>query len=207
MLQVAFKLFGCIPGHVGLRGRVEAVGEGRDTVKVRGAPGAAARRARRHAHAASQCWARAGLGPDPCSPCGTSAPCPGASGPGTVCQRAQRRPAGKRASVGSKPQARRSRSAVSHRAGVSMGRWGPRQVRFERPELVLPGLALRIGPPSAVQLATTYLDERVRLGRGSRGSRFVFVRGGSADGAGARPIARAGWHARLRRGCAAHPGV
>ncbi len=73
MLQVAFKLFGCIPGHVGLRGRVEAVGEGRDTVKVRGAPGAAARRARRHALAASQCWARAGLGPDPCSPCGT--PC------------------------------------------------------------------------------------------------------------------------------------
>ena len=60
-----------------------------------------------------------------------------------------------------------------------------RQVRFERPELVLPGLALRIGPPSSVQLATTFLDERVRLGRGSRGSRFVFARGGAADSAGA----------------------
>jgi len=55
MLQVAFKLFGCIPGHVGLRGRVEAVGDGRDTVKVRRAPGAAARRAGRHALAAFQC--------------------------------------------------------------------------------------------------------------------------------------------------------
>lgn len=61
------------------------------------------------------------------------------------------------------------------------------QVRFERPELVLPGLALRIGPRSSVELATTYLDPRVRLGRGSRGSRFVFMRGGAADLAGARP--------------------
>ena len=66
--------------------------------------------------------------------------------------------------------------------------WGlrVRQVRFERPELVLPGLALRIGPRSSVQLATTYLDERVRLGRGSRGSLFVFTRGGEADRVGAR---------------------
>ena len=60
-----------------------------------------------------------------------------------------------------------------------------RQVRFERPELVLPGLALRIGPRSSVQLVTTYLDERVRLGRGSRGSLFVFTRGGEADRVGA----------------------
>ena len=30
-------------------------------------------------------------------------------------------------------------------------------MRFERPELVLPGLALRIGPASSVELATTYL--------------------------------------------------
>lgn len=42
----------------------------------------------------------------------------------------------------------------------------------------------RIGPPSSVQLATTYLDEEVRLGQGSRGSLFVFTRGGAADGAG-----------------------
>ncbi len=58
-------------------------------------------------------------------------------------------------------------------------------MHFERPELVLPGLALRIGPRSSVQLSTTYLDERIRLGRGSRGSRFVFTRGGAADQAGA----------------------
>ncbi|KAK9841011.1 hypothetical protein WJX81_005276 [Elliptochloris bilobata] len=88
--KVAFRLFGCVPGHVGLRGTVEPIGDDRDTVKV----------------------------------------------------------------------------------------------RFQRPELLLPGLALRIGPSSSVQLATTYLDARVRLGRGSRGSRFVFTRGGAADQAG-----------------------
>ncbi len=37
---------------------------------------------------------------------------------------------------------------------------------------------------SVVQLRTTYLDERVRLGKGSRGSLFVFTRGGAADRAG-----------------------
>jgi hypothetical protein len=40
------------------------------------------------------------------------------------------------------------------------------------------------GPPSSVQLSTPYLDERVRLGKGSRGSLFVFTRGGAADAAG-----------------------
>jgi hypothetical protein len=40
------------------------------------------------------------------------------------------------------------------------------------------------GPPSSVQLTTTYLDERIRLGKGSRGSLFVFTRGGAADEAG-----------------------
>ena len=55
---------------------------------------------------------------------------------------------------------------------------------FDRPELVLPGLGLRIGPRSSVVLTTSYLDASVRLGRGSRGSRFVFVKGGEADAAG-----------------------
>ena len=32
-----------------------------------------------------------------------------------------------------------------------------------------------------MQLATPYLDERIRVGRGSRGSLFVFTRGGDAD--------------------------
>ena len=58
------------------------------------------------------------------------------------------------------------------------------QVSFERPELVLPGLALRIGPTSSVTLTTSYLDGAVRLGKGSRGSKFVFLRGGEADAAG-----------------------
>ncbi len=34
-------------------------------------------------------------------------------------------------------------------------------------------------------LSTTYLDERVRLGKGSKGSLFVFTRGGAAEQAGA----------------------
>lgn len=60
----------------------------------------------------------------------------------------------------------------------------PGQVNFEPPELALPGLSLRIGPESSVVLTTSYLDETIRLGKGSRGSRFIFVRGGDADSAG-----------------------
>jgi hypothetical protein len=51
-------------------------------------------------------------------------------------------------------------------------------------------LAAAAGPPSSVQLSTPYLDERVRLGRGSRGSLFVFTRGGAADEAGGPLAAR-----------------
>ncbi|KAF6265274.1 hypothetical protein COO60DRAFT_1623933 [Scenedesmus sp. NREL 46B-D3] len=59
------------------------------------------------------------------------------------------------------------------------------RVLFEPPVLSLgTGLHFRIGPPSSVQLSTPYLDERVRLGKGSRGSLFVFTRGGAADEAG-----------------------
>merc|ERR1719217_1860959 len=37
-------------------------------------------------------------------------------------------------------------------------------------------LNLRVGPASAVQLDTTYLDERIRISRGaSRGTPFVFA--------------------------------
>ncbi|GLC43911.1 hypothetical protein PLESTB_000922200 [Pleodorina starrii] len=58
------------------------------------------------------------------------------------------------------------------------------QVLFEPPVLsVANSLHLRIGQPSSVVLTTTYLDERVRLGKGSRGSLFVFTRGGAADAA------------------------
>lgn len=63
---------------------------------------------------------------------------------------------------------------------------------------VTPYYPCRTGPPSSVVLKTTYVDERVRLGKGSRGSLFVFTRGGAADaaGGGAR---RAG-----AEGCAQH---
>ena len=87
-LQVSFKLLGLLAGHVGLRGRLQAVGDSGDTARV----------------------------------------------------------------------------------------------QFEPPELSLgSALSLRIGPPSSVQLTTTYLDDRVRLGVGSRGSLFVFTRGGASD--------------------------
>jgi hypothetical protein len=39
---------------------------------------------------------------------------------------------------------------------------------------VASGPKLRIGPKSKVVLSTTYLDDKVRLGKGSRGSLFVF---------------------------------
>lgn len=54
-------------------------------------------------------------------------------------------------------------------------------VRFEPTMLSFGPLHLRLGFPSEVQLTTTYLDERVRLGKGGRGSLFVFTRGGAAD--------------------------
>ncbi len=64
------------------------------------------------------------------------------------------------------------------------------QVFFEKPGVCLGGLSLRIGPPSSVILKTSYLDEAVRLGKGSRGSKFVFVRGGEAESAGASQLCR-----------------
>ena len=58
------------------------------------------------------------------------------------------------------------------------------KVFFEPPVLGFPfGIVARIGPPSTVVLKTTYVDERVRIGKGSRGSLFVFTRGGASDGA------------------------
>ena len=77
------------------------------------------------------------------------------------------------------------------------------QVFFDSPVLSLGGIHTRIGPPSSVVLKTTYVDERVRLGRGSRGSLFVFTRGGAADEAGER-----GWvGSRVARGAAGRQGA
>eukprot|EP00271_Cylindrocystis_brebissonii_P009068 TRINITY_DN23685_c0_g1_i1.p1 TRINITY_DN23685_c0_g1~~TRINITY_DN23685_c0_g1_i1.p1 ORF type:complete len:296 (+),score=18.18 TRINITY_DN23685_c0_g1_i1:83-889(+) len=49
-------------------------------------------------------------------------------------------------------------------------------VEFEPPTFLLGSVNFKYGGNSRVQLATTYLDERIRLGRGSRGSLFVFRR-------------------------------
>lgn len=57
------------------------------------------------------------------------------------------------------------------------------KVLFEQPSISFGSLHFRIGPESDVVLTTTYLDENVRLGKGSLGSLFVFKRGGTADAA------------------------
>jgi hypothetical protein len=59
------------------------------------------------------------------------------------------------------------------------------KVFFEPPVLTLPfGIHTSFGPESNVVLKTTYVDDRVRLGKGSRGSLFVFTRGGESENAG-----------------------
>ncbi|KAL3137903.1 hypothetical protein ABBQ38_005152 [Trebouxia sp. C0009 RCD-2024] len=66
------------------------------------------------------------------------------------------------------------------------------KVSFEPPRVSLPGgISLAVGPTSSVVLSTTYLDERVRLGKGGRGSRFVFTRGGACEHAGMEDIGTA----------------
>ena len=56
------------------------------------------------------------------------------------------------------------------------------QVKFQPPRVTLGKLInLPIGPKSSVILTTTYLTPTVRLGKGSRGSLFVFTKGGDAD--------------------------
>ena len=86
------------------------------------------------------------------------------------------------------------------------------RVAFDPPELVLgapahpAAVALKIGPPSAVQLTTTYLDARVRLGRGSFGSRFVFTRIPGGDAAAGR-LQAVGTHTTRPAGWAVCAGV
>ncbi|XP_020103341.1 probable plastid-lipid-associated protein 8, chloroplastic [Ananas comosus] len=52
------------------------------------------------------------------------------------------------------------------------------QVIFEPPELKIGSLGFRYGGESEVKLEITYIDEKIRLGKGSRGSLFVFLRRG-----------------------------
>ncbi|GJP52072.1 hypothetical protein CLOM_g11177 [Closterium sp. NIES-68] len=47
---------------------------------------------------------------------------------------------------------------------------------FEAPNLALGPLKFSYGGESSVRLSVSYLDERVRIGRGSQGSIFVFAR-------------------------------
>jgi len=65
------------------------------------------------------------------------------------------------------------------------------RVRFDPARVTLPGGAtVRVGGASSVTLQTTYLDERVRLGRGSFGSRFVFQRDSGAERQGMSDVGR-----------------
>lgn len=50
------------------------------------------------------------------------------------------------------------------------------QVIFESPELKVGPFEFRYGGESEVKLQITYIDEKIRLGKGSRGSLFVFQR-------------------------------
>ncbi|KAL8521640.1 hypothetical protein ACS0TY_011967 [Phlomoides rotata] len=50
------------------------------------------------------------------------------------------------------------------------------QVVFEPPELKVGGFEFKYGGESEVKLQITYIDEKIRLGKGSRGSLFVFQR-------------------------------
>ncbi|KAL9227198.1 hypothetical protein vseg_002920 [Gypsophila vaccaria] len=50
------------------------------------------------------------------------------------------------------------------------------QVIFEAPQLKVGGLEFQYGGQSEVKLQITYIDEKIRLGVGSRGSLFVFLR-------------------------------
>ncbi|XP_008789625.1 probable plastid-lipid-associated protein 8, chloroplastic [Phoenix dactylifera] len=52
------------------------------------------------------------------------------------------------------------------------------QVIFEPPKLKIGSLGFQYGGESEVKLQITYIDEKIRLGKGSRGSLFVFLRRG-----------------------------
>ncbi|KAG2691669.1 hypothetical protein I3843_08G018800 [Carya illinoinensis] len=48
------------------------------------------------------------------------------------------------------------------------------KIVFERPELKIGALEFRYGGHSEVKLQITYINDKIRLGKGSRGSLFVF---------------------------------
>ena len=70
-----------------------------------------------------------------------------------------------------------SRVTANERSGKGVDDGMTVRAFFDPPEITLGGLpTFRVGPKSSVVLSTTYLDHRVRLGKGSRGSLFVFTR-------------------------------
>lgn len=50
------------------------------------------------------------------------------------------------------------------------------EVKFEPPVLTIGTLDFKYGGQSEVKVEITYVDEKIRLGKGSRGSVFVFQR-------------------------------
>ena len=75
---------------------------------------------------------------------------------------------------------------------------GAVEVSFEAPVLEIAGASVTLGGASTVRLATTYLDERIRVGRGGFGSLFIFERmAQGAQAAAALPcsprLKAAGW--------------
>jgi hypothetical protein len=68
------------------------------------------------------------------------------------------------------------RTRLRAKYGTDLGA-GTVKAVFQSPILVfLNRLSLSVGPTSSVVLDTPYLSSRVRLGLGSRGSKFVFTR-------------------------------
>lgn len=91
----------------------------------------------------------------------------------------------RRATAADLPAPSPSTSSAAARAVLPPGAV---HVTFGRPRLALGVPPLRVvvalGRPSTVVLGTPYLDDRVRVGRGGRGSWFVFARRAGVDPAG-----------------------
>ncbi|WOK95004.1 putative plastid-lipid-associated protein 8, chloroplastic [Canna indica] len=66
--------------------------------------------------------------------------------------------------------------SLKGKLNVLDGKWI--QVIFEPPQLKVGSLEFQYGGESEVKLQITYIDEKIRLGMGSRGSLFVFLRRG-----------------------------
>ena len=66
------------------------------------------------------------------------------------------------------------------------------RVSFDPPLLQLGNLRVRLGPPTSVELQSTFVDAELRLGKGSLGSLFAFRRLPAGSDAEVRQAVRAG---------------